>query len=359
MFLNIQEIMDLKKEGYLYFKEHNKYTNLIITKYLPITTYSNNWTPTLLNCRGVVLDKNTGEVIVNSVPKFFNHTELIGETTKEKPPVGLTYQVFEKLDGSLINVSWYNNDLIVCSSGSFDSEHSNIAYTWLTTRYKDILDKLDKTKTYGFELIHPNYRIVCNYHDRSELVLLYVRDTNSGHDFNLLDYKDLGFTLPKIYESKDINELCNRNIVNEEGYIIKYSNGFRMKVKFENYLNLHRFKTEARIYDLYNLLSENKDPNVEYNDFLNLIPDEFYTTLQEKIKTILNDYKTQEKYLKDINENLLNISENKKEYVKYALASHSKVKHILFKMYDNKDYTKDLWRYLWENSNHLKTDLIF
>lgn len=122
---------------------------LRIYKYTQECVFSRAWNDITLNMRGTVID-NDGNQISNPFPKFFNLEEL--------EPMGialpnLPYKVYDKVDGSLIEVFWYKDNLVVSSAGSFASAQAIVAENMLKTKYSHLLQHIEEGKTYLFELI--------------------------------------------------------------------------------------------------------------------------------------------------------------------------------------------------------------
>ena len=90
------------------------------------------------------------------------------------------FEVYEKLDGSLGILYWLGDEPYIATRGSFESPQAQIA-TELLRAYD--LSGLDRRRTYLFEIIYPENRIVVNYDDRRELVLLAIIDTATGREF--------------------------------------------------------------------------------------------------------------------------------------------------------------------------------
>jgi RNA ligase len=122
---------------------------LRIYKYSQECVFSRAWDDITMNMRGTVLD-NEGNQISNSFSKFFNLEEL--------EPLGISlpnlpYKVYDKVDGSLIEVFRYNGEIVVSSAGSFTSPQEIAAENMLQTKYAHLLQHIEEGKTYIFELI--------------------------------------------------------------------------------------------------------------------------------------------------------------------------------------------------------------
>ena len=122
---------------------------LRIYKYTQECVFSRAWDDITMNMRGTVIDDN-GNLISNPFPKFFNLEEL--------EPLGISlpnlpYKVYDKADGSLIEVFMYCGDFVVSSAGSFTSPQAIAAEKLLKTKYSHLLKHIEEGKTYLFELI--------------------------------------------------------------------------------------------------------------------------------------------------------------------------------------------------------------
>ena len=104
---------------------------------------------------------------------------------EEHPPTGipqLPFEVFEKLDGSLGILYWLNNLPYIATRGSFESEQARHATEILHGRYQHTFSSMDTNKTYLFEIIYPENRIVVDYGEMDDLILLTVIDNQTGHE---------------------------------------------------------------------------------------------------------------------------------------------------------------------------------
>ena len=141
---------------------------LTIYKYTPETVYKRLWNEANLKCRGLVLDAE-GNIVVNSMPKMFNHSEPDGEEVVKKN-AGKKYTITDKADGSLIQAALYKGELVVTSSGSFTSTQAEKAREMLLYKYQDF--SLEEDVTYIFEIIYPENRIVLDYGNQESLTFI-------------------------------------------------------------------------------------------------------------------------------------------------------------------------------------------
>jgi hypothetical protein len=117
-------------------------------------------------------------------------------------------------------------------------------------------------------------RIVVDYGDMEELILLGAFETSTGIESTRAELESLeGFNVVKKYDFKDYTEIQKLNWDNKEGFIVRFSNGDRCKIKFEDYVKLHRVLTNCSSYDVWeNLMTFGKLPE----EMLKEVPDEFY-----------------------------------------------------------------------------------
>lgn len=238
---DIKELKSLEEKGLLMSSKTNDpyFNGLTIYKYSKECQAKGAWNETLINCRGVILDKE-GSVIGRPFKKFFNTFELDNNYVKglfEK----FTYDIMEKLDGSMGTLFYYNGKWLCATGGSFMSEQA----LWFRKKlFAYNLSELDKNCTYVLELIYRENKIVVDYGGEDRLVLLGEVLTETGKSSNYSRIKDIaqkvGFEYPKIYTKTEMDKIIKTNPKNMEGFVIRFSNGEMVKIKLENYIKLHR-----------------------------------------------------------------------------------------------------------------------
>lgn len=317
--------LKLIDEGYLMTAKHPN-ADLWLYNYTAKTQYEKAWNSITLSCRGLILDQN-GQVVARPFPKFFNIEE---HQTEDIP--NMSFEVFEKMDGSLGILYWLDNKPFICTRGSFVSEQAQKATEWLYYKYADCIPKLQKDVTYLFEIIYPENKIVVDYGDIQDLFLLALIDNKTGKDLPL---KNIGFPIVKRYDGvSDLKELKQRNIPNAEGYVLKFQNGFRVKVKFEDYVRIHRLITQFSNLSIW----ENLSNNTPIDELLERVPDEFYDWVKATKSELESKYFEIENECKGV----FKIFETRKDTALYFQTQ--KYPSVLFLMLDKKDYSKNIWR---------------
>ena len=228
--------MDWGQYGAVYARE---WEDLLLFNYTNAAAYENNWNWLERVSRGLILDRKTGEVIARPFNKFFNWGEG-GRTTN----VNLV-EMTEKLDGSLGILYRHEGQYRIATRGSFDGEQALWATDHLQKHYT--LADLAPEATLLFEIIYPDNRVVVDYGDMEDLVLIGIRNRHNGYDFSSQAVKDTasfyGFPSPKSYQFDSIEEvlaLAPTIDANQEGWVARFSNGERFKVKGDAYRELHR-----------------------------------------------------------------------------------------------------------------------
>jgi len=323
--MNFATLSTLIEQKYIDVQEHPT-APLFIYNYSQLAQYERNWNEWTLSCRGLILnDKN--EVVARPFAKFFNIEE---HQPNEIPQEN--FEVYEKLDGSLGILYHWDNQFYMASRGSFDSVQARRANEILRQKYTNILPRLNPAKTYLFEIIYPENRIVVDYGAMEDVVLLAIIDTQTGVEESLTD---IGFPLVKRYDGiKDIHQLKQLNEANREGFVIKFRSGFRVKVKFEEYVRLHRIITQVSSKDIWLHLA-NEEP---LDKLLDKVPDEFYRWVQQTITKLRQEYSEIENYC----QKHFKILPTRKETALYFLTL--KYNNVLFAMLDNKDYSPLIWK---------------
>jgi len=194
----------------------------------------------ILAARTLVTETTTGIIVSRSFSKFFNfHERHAYKPTGEE----YAFSIEEKVDGSIISLFWYSGAWMMISRSSFDSPHSIAARQILDEQYPGVLGKLEKEKTYVFELVDPSQPIKVVYKKKG-LVLLSIIAKDGQEPPHNFDWSILPFPRPRTHSFSSVNpkELSKLNIKNEEGFVVKFWETMddrrpqRIKVKFESYL---------------------------------------------------------------------------------------------------------------------------
>lgn len=255
--------------GLLSSRAHQKLP-LTIYNYTQFTVMERLWNNITLACRGLVVDDN-GRCVIRCMRKFFNEGEAHYNFEYPKDS-GHNFRLFDKLDGSLIQV--VNDEeygLIVTSKGSFESDQARWAREIIERKYH--ADFFERGVSYSFELIHPENRIVLDYGVEEDIFLVAAIKTESGKELDIRT-KRFDDLWPKAKQIHDLEEHMDKLV---EGVVLWHESGWRGKIKTGEYVRLHRIVTEFTEKRVWEALSQGD--SLEFEN----MPEEFETWLETTV----------------------------------------------------------------------------
>lgn len=263
--LDLDALARMVAEGWII--ERTNSAGYRLYNYAAKAQYEWFWNAETLACRGIVLAPD-GAVQSRPFAKFFNLDE---HATGRIPPLPVEpFTVQEKLDGSLIVASRLDDGTnLVTSRGSFDSPHAAEGAAFLD-RYGI---EVPEGETWCMELIAPWNRIVVDYGDRNELVMLARFDSASGDELD----PDTGLlNVARTFDGiEDVDEISERLAAlgpNEEGFVLRFASGARAKAKGDEYKRLHKLLTGVTPRTIWECLANGSG----LGTIVDRVPDEFH-----------------------------------------------------------------------------------
>lgn len=312
------------EEGYISKRKHPE-ENLYILNYTPKTQYEGFWNEHTISCRGLIVDSNYNPK-ARCFKKFFNYEEVRPEVIKRK---NIDFEIHEKIDGSLGILYWAKDRPFIATRGSFDSEQALVANKILESYDTSFLDK---SLTYLFEIIYPENRICVDYGFRKDLIFLTAFEIHSGKE---VDLNKTPFIHVKKYKfEEEFENIKDFNWPNHEGFVVKFSDGFRFKIKFEEYRRLHQLVFSISTRSIWESLRLNKKIELEK------IPDETYNWIKKEESLLQEKYRFIEFEAKQYFSKINHLS--RKEFANHAL--EYRYPSILFKMLDEKPHNDIIWK---------------
>ncbi|MFE3760859.1 RNA ligase [Streptomyces sp. NPDC059104] len=259
--LPAQELAAAIDAGHVTRKPHPELPLSIYT-YTRTAQYEQIWNRVTTRCRGLVADDTTGAVVALPLPKFFNVGEHEQGRAYAPALPDEPFEVYDKVDGSLAVVFHYADHWRVASKGSFISAQA----TWGQRR----LDTRDTAAlvpgvTYLAEILYPQNRIVVDYGDRRDLVLLAAYGPD-GTEVPLAEaaahWRDIG-SVVTVWPAMPLAELLALTEANAlpggerasgtdaEGFVLRFASGVRAKAKLGEYVRLHRLLTRVTERDIW------------------------------------------------------------------------------------------------------------
>lgn len=329
------------------FRNRNKYIienqhptlPLIVWSYNDTCQYDKAWDEYTTIARGLITDKE-GNIVARPFKKFFNLNE-VEETKEENLPEELP-KVYDKLDGSL-GIQYYDGDKVcIATRSSFIGEQAVWATEWMSEWTKsDFLEGY----TYLWEIIYPENRIVVNYLNRKELVLLAVINIEIGEEIADLkeEAKRIGTQTPQMFNMsvpliiKDVKTLS----ILREGYVLVYSNGLRVKLKGAEYVRIHKIISHFSVKGIWECCKEGNDLAV----LIEGIPDELYREVMDIANELKEKYAMLEYRAKEVYTLIRDYPDRKSQAI-FLQRYEGQVKGIVFAMLSGKDCSALIWKYL-------------
>lgn len=235
------------------------------------TVYTKAWSSIALMCRGLVVDHEQRRVVATPFPKFFN----LGEGITAIP--ALPFEVHEKLDGSLIIIFFHRGRWRTATKGSLNSEQAQWAQKQLDATDPEKFMHLQPGCTYLCEGIYPENKIVINY-DFEGLTLLgaYTQDGREiAHRNLVLIARDMGWRVSNKADCNNIADLVAyvKDLpMSQEGFVLLFANGTRLKVKGDAYCRVHRLISQCTPLGIWEAMLYQQD----LREIRKELPEEFW-----------------------------------------------------------------------------------
>jgi len=307
-------------------RRHEDFPNLVLIKYNQIRSDMND--PLVQTCRSIILDEDDDwKVICHPYDKFFNYGEF--------QAIDIDYDtavVYEKLDGSIINMYYYRDEWRVSTSGYPDAggsvyddprTYAELFWdTWKELGYELPPYDMFSSYTFMFELMTPYNKIIVP-HKKSRIVLHGIRNIYSGMEVAIAEgAEELGWEIVKRYPFKHMGNLiadaASMKGLEQEGYVICDADFNRVKLKCPDYVGLHHFRYLSTPKSFMNMILTN-----ETNEFLAYFPEmaDSYNRLAKMLDTKCAK-------IDAVYESFKNI-DSQKEFA-LAVKGLPSIKHILF-----------------------------
>lgn len=304
-------------------------------------------TPIEKLCRGLVIG-NDGRILAIPFPKFWEIGDPRGiKNLHADSHIGTEYKITEKIDGTLI-ICWFdpNQNCWRCHTrNSFTGEYVECANKILKT-HVDLSKQFSHSWTILFELCmddDPNPKVVSK---KQDLYLIGAIDMTTGGDIDIdllvHDFETPNKALCSL--SVVLRALSNQTAI--EGWVVRFSDGYRAKLKTTwykinerglRYLN----RGEEGIKSLYLKFNSFR----EFFDFVNSCS----AGIRERIIGIFHRVIVNPAL--DLKHTLhytffsLNGIEPRKLFAFYVNKDYKEYAHWLFMLRDGKDITEQVYRW--------------
>ena len=294
--------------------------------------YEGVWNPATLAARGLVLAPD-GTPQSRPFAKFFNVED---HENGRVPPLPVEpFVAYEKLDGSLIVASRLPDGTnLVTSRGAFDSAQAVAAAKMLAGV------AVPPGETWCLELVAPWNRIVVDYGDTTSLTLLARIDTATGDDLPLVspvpEIPVVG-CLDGVDDYRAIVDRLASLGPNEEGYVLRFESGVRVKAKGAEYKRLHKLLTGVTARTIWECLSSGSG----LDEIVDRVPDEFHQWAKDTAAALDAQYYAVRAEATAARDAIVDLPTRRDQAL--AIKDHPH-RAVIFALLDEKPYAHIIWR---------------
>lgn len=337
----------LVDQGYLSRIPHPAY-QVFLYCYTPKAVIESYWPEIMEESRGLVLDLN-GNIVSKGLPKIFTLEET--RTLGKKLPPG-PYRLYEKIDGVGINAFFIDREPIFHTKSSFNNEYTEWMSKYNTHMFSNLSFSRDKILTVMCELVLPvnkdSVKRVVNC--ESGVYLLGALTKESTIINNNIRITDLDLhsiknnwigKVPLIYHVEDISKIIDINKfleemvngkVNSEGYIVKFQDSSRVKIKTKWFLE--KYKELVKVNEI---IRNKLFSGLGLDDILAETEEELHEEIREKVAKI-NKYVDENKYI--INRTFMNLYTTNEEQFFKSIRHYGNRKKYFIISYNEKPIDK-------------------
>ena len=309
---------------------------LVMLKYDQLS--SDFYNSIVKECRGLILDAETFEVVSYPFNKFFNYGEPFMDDVDWR-----TAYVTEKIDGSIIKIVNLDGNFLISTNGVIDAFKCNLpgnvgcpfntfgelvmeGFKHYGIGIEDFPRLFEPGYTYIFELTSPWNQVVVRF-EETKVSFLGMRNNLTLEEKFFGDCPlAMTFDTPRIFPITNIDECVAASKVlpeDAEGYVVVDAQFNRVKVKSPRYVQLHYMAgnqnwSGRRVLEI--LLAN------EMSEYVVYFP--LFKAAYDVVKAKYDAYVETLEDLKDAIDNLLEVENGsmpKKDFAKWVF-THNNVK---------------------------------
>jgi hypothetical protein len=258
-------------------RKETSYPGVYVLKYKKKVFYDNLWNEYLEECRGTLVDDD-----YNIVSRPF--TKIYNYGIEKRAPIlddSVIVSAFRKVNGFMVAITWYNDDILVSTTGSTDSDYVKMALELIDREVCREVCKNWKGFTFMFECVHPNDPHIIP--EEVGMHLLGYRE-NYWNSKIMVEPGEL-YLLSKQFQCHEVkfHQLTIGTLlkivkcVKHEGFVFYTSDGISAKIKSPYYLTSKWLARNLKI------------DKIMRDDFKQQIDEEYYPLLSA-IRDNINEY---------------------------------------------------------------------
>ena len=246
---------------------------LFVLKYKKKVFFDNLWNDYLEECRGTIVDEDFN-IVQYPFTKIYNYgVEAKSPVLDPSTPV----TAYRKVNGFMAAVTWYNDDILISTTGSTDSDYVQYIRNMIGDdmfRYRELLEQTNYT--WLFECCHPSDPHIVP--EEAGMYLLGARRKEYGSDIDTAQWSDwmeasariLRCKVPESYRVT-VGELIEMSKkVQHEGFVFYTDDGISSKIKSPYYL-VNKFVARCGNTDKLMRRDIKKNIDEEYYDLVDAI----------------------------------------------------------------------------------------
>ena len=333
---SVEDLQKAIEDGWVRVQT-NEDNTLSIYNYTEASQYKRYWNDVTLNCRGLILD-NYMNIVARPWKKFFNYGERPLLFSTDDP-----VEVTDKKDGSLGILYQHpmTGDWKIATRGSFLSDQAIHATALFNDRYSHIMVPTDGL-TCLFEIVYPENRIVLDYGEMDDLILLGSVQNKYGWYYGPNETAGMvNWTGPvtEVFQYRTTNDAFADYRSNAEGLVIRAGSEM-VKLKQADYVALHKLVTGLNERAVWERLKDGETRDT----ICESLPDEFHGFVDKTVDALEKDFESiyftaHLNYCNVLNK--LGADYSRKSFaleaVKYPNPS------LLFNFLDNKSNRESVW----------------
>lgn len=335
---DMDEFRDMQASGFIKVQRHPDYPDkLALANYTHKAQSNYHWNAVTEQCRGLIFNPVTLEIVARPFRKFYNY----GEKQADRITAQEVVRAYEKFDGSLgIAYPDPNGVYRIATRGSFSSEQAQWATNFMHSKGIEYFPFIPG-HTDLFEIIYPENRIVCEYAGLEALVYLGTIENDTGRFRFEDDMYDLRADSVYVGPFDGVFNLPNRE--GKEGVVAVASDGRRVKVKEEEYIRLHRIVSQLSEKSVWEAMG---GPYIDRARALAQdIPEEHAAWVLDVAKHFISLFVIQSSQVSELVWNTKNMTTRKERAVFIQQSGYPKhIQSAYFAQLDGKSAVPVLWK---------------
>jgi len=325
----------------------------ILFKYTADCHKDKAWNKFNRHARGIIFNTKTKELVCRPFSKFFSVDEM-EENKLELLPIDKPCSITNKLDGSCVSTFIQDGKLSTATPGAFQSDQAVWGLNWLNGKFlswpqderdmlRDAFLKANESNTFVFEVIYPDNHVVQYDFQGMVLLAIFGHDGKEHHPTVVDIYaKKYGFRRPEKFDLnlKLAREIKLQKYDNAEGYVIHWPEfNLRVKLKFDDYMQLHKLKDSISEKGITELLADGS-----YGNFIKILPKHLALVADDISASLRSRFFTHKHKVEDCLPALLKLPTRKEQALTIQKILPRSLWHIAFSYLDHAYSDRLIWR---------------